>query len=354
MPDELVADPAPHKFIEAMAQPSAIDINAPEVRSSLEERAGMRYREAIRIKAIDLHELAKMQFKPREPLLEPWLHSQDLCQVFAGRGIGKTHFCLAIAYAVATGSKFLDWQAHKPRKVLYLDGELPGNVMQSRLLSHLPEKEPEPGFLRVFTPDLLGMDDAMPDLASYAGQDAINSMIEPDTALVVVDNLSAWARGSRAENDAESWTPIASWVLELRRRGMAVLIVHHAGKSGEQRGTSKREDLLDVVIKLARPKDYDPQQGARFEMSFTKARNLHGSGAEGLEIQLIETAEGTAAWTWNTIEGSTFQRVIDLANEGLSQAEIARELDINRSNVSRHYRRAFQDGLISKPKKEVF
>ena len=301
-----------------------------------------------KLRAADLHELAAMKFKPRQPLLSPWLNSQDLCMLFAARGIGKTHFALAASFAVATGGKFLSWEADQPRKVLYLDGELPGTVMQQRLLTHLPQKEPEPGYFRVFTPDLLSMDDIMPDLATGEGQEAINAMIESDTALIVLDNLSAWARGSRSENDAESWLPLASWILSLRRQGIAVLLIHHAGKAGQQRGTSKREDLLDCVIKLSRPIDYDPKQGARFEMEFTKARNLHGDAAEGLEVILTEDSDGCASWSWTTLEGSTYQRVIDLANEGLSQSDIARELEVNRSTVNRHYRKAQEAGMISR------
>ncbi|MGO8755546.1 MAG: AAA family ATPase [Gallionellaceae bacterium] len=300
----------------------------------------------INIVAVDLHDLAKMEFKPREPLLLPWLHSQDLCMVYAGRGIGKTHFALSVAYAVTTGGKFMDWHATQPRKVLYLDGELLGTVMQNRLLMHLPKQEPAPGFLHVFTPDLLDIDDLMPDLATSDGQEAINAMIDPNAALVIVDNLSAWARGSKAENDAESRLPIASWVLALRRRGIAVLMVYHAGKGGDQRGTSKREDLLDVVIRLSRPKDYAPEQGARFELVFTKARNLRGTEAEGLELTLKTDVENSASWQWQTLEGSTYQRVVELAKEGLKQAEIARELDINRSTVSRHYHKAEATGDI--------
>ena len=300
------------------------------------------------LKAVDLHTLANMKFKPRQPLLSPWLNSQDLCMLFAARGIGKTHFALAASFAVATGGRFLSWEADKPRKVLYLDGELPGTVMQQRLLTHLPQKEPQPGYFRVFTPDLMSMDDQMPDLATTEGQQVINAMIEPDTALIVLDNLSAWARGSRSENDAESWLPLASWILSLRRQGIAVLIIHHAGKGGQQRGTSKKEDLLDCVIKLSRPIDYDSKQGARFELEFTKARNLHGEAAEGLEVILTEDSDGCASWGWSTLEGSTYQRVIDLANEGLSQSEIARELDVNRSTVNRHYRRAQEAGMITR------
>ena len=94
----------------------------------------------------------------------------------------------------------------------------------------------------------------MPDVSTVAGQAAIDHMIQ-DAEVVFVDNLSCWARSGR-ENEAESWLPIADWILSLRRRGIAVVLVHHAGKGGQQRGTSKREDLLDVVIGLSRPKDY--------------------------------------------------------------------------------------------------
>ena len=40
--------------------------------------------------------------------------------------------------------------------------------------------------------------------------------------------------------------------------------------------------------------------------------------------------------------------MVTLANEGLSQKEIAEELAINKSNVSRHFRRATDAGLIQK------
>ena len=110
--------------------------------------------------------------------------------LFAGRCVGKTHLALTIAYAVATGGQcFERWTAPQPAKVLYLDGELPGGVLQRRLLMHFPQKEPETGYLRLFTPDLLPDDATLPDLSTRDGQRAIDEMLEPDTALVIVDNL---------------------------------------------------------------------------------------------------------------------------------------------------------------------
>jgi putative DNA primase/helicase len=296
------------------------------------------------LRALDVHAIALMKFKPRAVILDPWLHAQDLVMVFAARGVGKTHFALAVAFAVATGTRFAKWQATRPAKVLYLDGELPGALMQQRLLMHCPEVEPAPGFLRVFTPDLLPDGRPMPDLSTFSGQEEVEAVIEDDTEVIVIDNLSAWARSGR-ENEAESWQPVADWLLSLRRRGMAVICIHHAGKGGQQRGTSKREDLLDVVIGLSRPQDYQASQGAVFVAEFTKARALKGEHAESIELQLGGTEE-KAEWTWRTVEASTYDRVVALAQEGLRPNEIATELEINKSTVSRHLRRARELGDV--------
>lgn len=300
------------------------------------------------IKALCVFELARMEFKPRATILEPILRTQDLLMIFAARGIGKTHFALAIANAIASGGRFAKWSAPIARKVLYLDGELPGAVMQSRLLMHCPETEPAPGYFRVFTPDLLPDGVPMPDLSTIEGQDVIDNMIE-DAEVVIVDNLSAWARSGR-ENEAESWLPVADWMLRLRRQGVAVILIHHAGKGGQQRGTSKREDLLDAVISLSRPKDYDPSQGAVFVAEFTKARHLSGTDAESLELQLGGD-ETRAVWTWRTAEASTYDRVVALTREGLKPAEICAELDINKSTTSRHLRKARELGDVAEEAK---
>ena len=296
------------------------------------------------LRAVDVHELAEMEFKPRDVILGPWLHSQDLCMVFAARGIGKTHFALAVAYAISTGGSFAHWKAPQPRKVLYLDGELPGGVMQKRLGMHCPDAEPGRGFLRIFTPDLVPDGRTLPDISTYQGQEQIEAMIDEDTAVVIVDNLSAWARSGR-ENEAESWTVIGDWILQLRRRGIAVVLIHHGGKNGQQRGTSKKEDLLDAVIGLSRPKDYDPKDGAVFVAEFTKARHVVGEGAESLEFTLGGTPE-KAEWTVKTVESSTFDRIVNLTKEGLTATEISTELEINKSNVSRHLKKARLEGVL--------
>ena len=320
--------------------------NPREAVESLEKKMALSKKTVF--KTMCIHELANYKFKPREPILSPWLNSQDLCMVYAARGIGKTHFAISVAYAVATGTDFLKWKADKPRKVLYLDGELPGVVLQQRLAMHCPSIKPKEGYFKAWTPDLMGLEEdspPMPDLSTVDGQKVINAQIEADTAFIVIDNLSAWCRTGR-ENEGESWLPMSTWLSYLRRRGIAVLLVHHAGKNGAQRGTSKKEDLLDISIALDRPKEYLPEQGAAFTAEFTKARHLKGNEAESLEI-VLNDVEDKAQWSWRTVELSTFDRVVTLANEGLKASEIVIELDIHKSTVSRHLKKEKSDGLLT-------
>ena len=135
---------------------------------------------------------------------------------------------------------------------------------------------------RLITPDF--QDSGIRDIASSEGQADINEYID-DFDLVVIDNLSTLARSGR-ENEAESWLPIQEWALFLRKMGKSVLFVHHAGKGGQQRGTSRKEDVLDTVINLRRPQQYSPADGARFEVHFEKTRGFDGDDAKPFEATL--------------------------------------------------------------------
>jgi hypothetical protein len=122
--------------------------------------------------------------------------------------------------------------------------------------------------------------------------------------------------------------------------------VHHSGKGGAQRGTSRREDVLDTVIALRRPADYQADQGAAFEIHFEKNRGLYGDDVKSIEATLSTDEQGLMTWRTRTVEDSTFDRVVSLLNEGIKQNDIAEELGINKSNVSRHTKKAKALGLI--------
>lgn len=184
-----------------------------------------------KILAVTMDEFLQLELPKREMILAPFLPSQGLCLLYAKRGVGKTHVALGISYAVATGGAFLKWRAPRPRKVLYIDGEMPATAMQERLrrISVTENlKLPHPANLRLITPDL--QEGAMPDLSIKGQREVLEELIQ-DSDLIIIDNVSTLFR-SGVENEAESWQPVQDWALELRRRGKSVLFVHHAAKGG--------------------------------------------------------------------------------------------------------------------------
>ena len=281
-----------------------------------------------------VEELLAREIKPREMLLDPILPEQGLAMLYAYRGVGKTYIALGIAAAVASGGSFLRWTAPRPRRVLYVDGELPAKTLQERsamILAGLENVEPAPGSLQFITPDV--QQRPIPDLATLEGQRLIEPHLE-GIALLVVDNLSALCRYGK-ENEGEGWLPVQEWALALRRRGISVLFVHHAGKNFAQRGTSRREDLLDTVFTLKHPANFNPSEGLRCEVHFEKTRGMLGDAAKPFEVQMEAGADGRAIWTLKELEDAKAQQAVALYAEGMSVRDVAEEVGISKSTAHR-------------------
>jgi putative DNA primase/helicase len=126
--------------------------------------------------------------------------------------------------------------------------------------------------------------------------------------------------------------------------------MHHGGKGGQQRGTSRKEDVLDAVLHLKHPGDYRPEEGARFEVHFEKSRMIYGDDVKPFETMLVTNAEGLREWTMKDLEQSLTERVADLLNEGVPQHEIAEMLGVAKGTVSKHKNQAQAQGLLKAAK----
>ena len=97
--------------------------------------------------------------------------------------------------------------------------------------------------------------------------------IKRDIKVIILDNLSCLFSGLK-ENEAIDWEKLLPWLLELRRRRIGVIFVHHAGVSGRMRGTTKREDHAFWILRIDEVKGREPgEAGAQFEIVFKKQRN---------------------------------------------------------------------------------
>jgi putative DNA primase/helicase len=301
-----------------------------------------------RLRAFAMGEFLAMDIPAREMVLAPILPAQGLAMLYSKRGVGKTYIALGMALAVARGGSFLRWKAAKPRKVLFVDGELPASTLQQRIRSiqaGVPESEPQmpaEDYLRIITPDMQSQ--PMPDLATAEGHLLIEREL-CDVELLVLDNLSALCRSGK-ENEGESWLPVQGWLLRLRQRGLSSLMAHHAGKSGTQRGTSRREDLLDTVVALQHPSDYAVSDGLRCEVRYEKARGFHGEEARPFEVRMQLESNGAAHWSMSDAEDAPLQRAAALFIDGASIRGAADELGVTKSKAERLKRKAEERGLL--------
>lgn len=280
-----------------------------------------------------LAEFLKLRIPPRKMLLAPIVSEKSLSMMYGPRGCGKTHLAVGIALAVASGSPFLRWDAPSPRKVLYVDGEMPGAALQDRLkaAAHmLPNRSYADDHFRMLSSDV--QPQGLPDLSTDAGQAAFESQIQ-DADFLVLDNISTLCRSGK-ENEAESWGKLQEWLLRQRRNGRSVLLLHHSGKTGDQRGTSRREDVLDTVIKLSLPSDYVASEGLRTVLDFTKTRGFFGNDAESFEAALKD-----GEWIERAAISERDQRIVELAAEGKSHRDIGKAVKTSAATVTRVLKR---------------
>lgn len=268
-------------------------------------------------------------------LLGPTMPEKSLAMLYAPRGLGKSWLALSMAVAVATGGRVLRWEAPTPRRVLVVDGEMLSVDLQNRLNAIIlgagvtvPNDN-----LRILAADNC---DRGINVGSVEGQQALERHLD-GVDLLVLDNLSTLTNSSEGASDA--WLPMQNWLLRLRRKGIAVLIVHHAGVNGRQRGTSRREDALDTVIALRRPMNYSAEQGARFEIHIEKARMLVGAGALPFEarVESFETDTGVSAIRWlaKDLTPPVLARAAELFAAGHTVREVAAMLGLSRSEAGR-------------------
>src|SRR5436190_9589833 len=164
--------------------------------------AELSWPDALNAAVVTSSELHGLELRPRKKLLGDWFCEGDLGLMFASRGVGKTWLALAMAQALSTGGKLGDWQAHAPVKVLYIDGEMPPDLMRDRCRGlkainvNLEFLNHEILFER--TGKVLNI--TKPDVQRAITQRCVSS----GTKMLILDNLSTLASGMK-ENEADSW-----------------------------------------------------------------------------------------------------------------------------------------------------
>jgi putative DNA primase/helicase len=170
--------------------------------------------------------------------------------------------------------------------------------------------------------------------------------------VLFIDNLSTAAFGLK-ENEADSWEKMLPWLLDLRRRKIAVVIVHHAGRSGEMRGTSKREDNVFWIIALDdAKKNSDDKRGARFISRFTKPSRNTQEEVLSYEWHVVtDTVTGEVTVACKPAQTQDVFR--QLIEDGVTECgQIADEMRVSPATISRMAKKAMDEGWLIKKGRE--
>lgn len=301
-------------------------------------------------------ELLDTIFPPREPLLEGLLKTGESAMLWAASGVGKTWAALSVAAAVAGGGRFLSFPAPAARRVLYVDGEMHRVDLQERLGALVAGAE---GLnLEALRANLCVMarqdqdaDLEFPDLASPEGQAEVFRLARTLRAeLVILDNFSTLANVTD-ENAASAMDPVLAFLLRLKQAGIATILVHHSGKSGESyRGSSKLEATFEVVAGLKRTTvSANGVAGAAFDLTFTKFRGKRTEAHAETTAWLEEAPGGGLRWASRRSETDVLNQMIAAARtlEFPTQLALAKHLGLSKSELSRKKDKAVALGLIS-------
>lgn len=208
-----------------------------------------------------------------DALVSPWLQKGSMNLLYAPTGLGKTHFALSLAYSCAIGQDFLCYSVPKALKVLYIDGEMTRPELRERLtaIKKADKTNSNAENLQILSAENFGGE--MPDLANELNQAEIYTPHTIDKDLIILDNEGVLAyKGERESSDEPKFQRLKKWMLKLKNAGKTVLLLHHAGKSGDQLGTSARTQPMSTILKLKKRSIADNKKG--FFLEFEKTRGV--------------------------------------------------------------------------------
>ena len=259
--------------------------------------APQRGREGFPLKKVQRPCLTPAQWlsrkiEPADNLLGELFSTTSRTLFAADTGAGKTMFGMACAFAMQLGRYFLRWRGRRHSRVLYIDGEMPRDLMQERIdlcCDWFDVDAPKDGPLFLSREDFEGM----PPFDTPEGQKWLNSFIQRFGPFDFINFDNIMSLCSTPMTDEESWQVLKAYVLSLSHRRIGQLWIHHTGHDKTRAyGTKTREWHMDTVI-------IGEKAGTLADVSmilrFDKARRRKPSNQGDFESVQIQLKNG--AWS---------------------------------------------------------
>ena len=311
--------------------------------------------EATGLKFLNGHEFTIKDYPKPTYILYPIVAKQQIRQVFAKAGSGKTLMMMHEACAVASGHGFLHFKNEKQIKtpVLYVEGEMDSSSIQKRLDDVEAAYERENKKLlktNIFFSTLaIQKDMYFHSLTKDVGRENIEitaKEIEKLTGkkpVIYLDNITALT--IMQEKEGAEWVELMQWLSRLRNRGYHVTFLHHPTKTGETAsGSNIKERSIDIDMKITTPdektalEEYD-EGHTQMCIEFLKWREHMNTFHSKRRIAVIERATGL--WqifphltkTQRSIylllkEGKKAKDIINPTKDGMSKANVHKTIKL--------------------------
>ncbi len=280
--------------------------------------------------------------------IEGLLRDGGAAMIYGPAGVGKTMFTHALvmmmAHGCGCGMEFLKAGEHEGKKVLLVDGEMIETDIRDRMKVMVEGLGVGVEALENVTLYAKTVQDHRADFVDLAKAEWRTQILDEVRArgyeVVVLDNLSTLQPSLKDENDATSWVPLNELIVGLKGAGVATVIVHHSGKSGDFRGSSAIVTALETVVKL---KQVEPVVGyARFRVEITKSR---AQGVLGIHGKTLALQEGK--WAIEVDENQEAKELVErvMTLKYTTQAELADAVGRGQGTVSKLLKGAVALGL---------
>jgi putative DNA primase/helicase len=292
-------------------------------------------------------DLLQLKLPERREWLAPLICAGSLGMIYARPGIGKSYFCLWLAAALAGGRDFLKWSGGALARVLYIDGEMGIRELKERFAELNRREESELSKLNVTFVCPESFDNLITPFINETSGQQVYSRAMQNFDVLILDNYCSLTRPGKNESDQQMWAAVQPWLTGLRAQDKCVLLVHHAGKSGDQLGTSTKEFALDWCLNFYKPADYEDDQGARFNIRFAKGR-FRGEEKEGFTAW-YKTIDNKTEWTWQSAKEARVTQIRQMKAVGMNDRDVAQSLGLSLFTVKKILKEVDSDATPAAP-----
>jgi len=304
---------------------------------------------------VGFESLLKRECAPVEYAIEPLLGSRGTGEIFSWRGEGKSYITTQMAVDMAKGNPVMfgghrgaggHWPISRPYRVLYVYGEMNDSEIKDRainLAKMCGPRRPTDEQLGTMCKDF--QKDWRPKISTPRDRKFIEDRIfSYGYEGLILDNISTlWPSAQDKQSDRSA--ELSEWYTDLNQRGIWVIFLHHAGKSGEQRGDSEKEDMLDFVIKLRKPQSKQSGEQLRVELHVDKHRHK-ATNARMLmpfEIQLAKNQNtGDDEWLTRPAQRAQMEAAFEMFKDGMPAMIAAAEVGVSKATIYR-YKQLFNE-----------